>query len=93
MNQIFIDETKNRLEKAMENYDRWPNAKRYSFENCIVFGIGLLVSLCSDPLWNTFNHLLGGQPSHPVYLGIGQIVSALICTFLLIQNIIRWRES
>lgn len=82
-----------RLKKDLGNYSFWTNAKRYSFENMIVFGLGLIISLFADPMYNILNTLTGGQATHPLNLGIGQIIAVLVCTFFFIQNTIRWRES
>lgn len=93
MTKLFDEPALKRFKKDLASYDLWTNARRFAFQDIIVFGIGLLVSLCADPIWNSFNALLGGEPNHPMFLGLGQILSVLVFTFLLIQNIIRWRES
>lgn len=84
---------RHRVIQDLQSYDKWTNAKRYAFQDLIVYGSGMLISLLADYLINILNYWLWQRPTHPMSLGLFQIAAVLVFMSLMVQSLIRWWEN
>jgi len=71
--------------------NKWGDAKRFIFEDIVLYSAVFVINTAYDPLFNLVHAMRLVATSRPVDLGIGQCVVAVAFGLLLMRKVAQWK--